>query len=72
MFKTAAEMSLLSALVYKTQDEINTELLSMGWKDWYWFDTEGTQAFVLSPKTDDDRIIIDLVLCMHLKQLRLL
>ena len=40
MLKTAAEMSLLSALVYKTQDEINTELLSMGWKDWYWFDQD--------------------------------
>jgi triacylglycerol lipase len=58
MLKTAAEMSLLSALVYKTQDEINTELLSMGWKDWYWFDQDGTQAFVLPPKTDDNRIII--------------
>ena len=58
MLKTAAEMSLLSAIVYYHYDSINSDLLSWGWKDWYWFDTEGTQAFVLAPKKDDDRIII--------------
>lgn len=55
MLKTATLMALLSKIVYDDYDNINAKLLKLGLKDWYWFDTEGTQAMII--KTDKQLIV---------------
>ena len=55
MIKTAVRMALLSKIVYYEYDKINRILLKMGLKDWYWFDSEGTQAMIV--KTNKELII---------------
>lgn len=55
MLKTAYRMAYLSKLAYLDYEHINTKLLSMGFKDWYWFDNEGTQALLI--KTEKELVI---------------
>ena len=55
MYRTATRMALLSKIVYDDYDSINSKLLKLGIKDWFWFDNEGTQAILI--KTDKELII---------------
>ena len=55
MYAKAAKMAMFSSIVYSEFEELNHKLLKMGFKDWSWFDREGTQAFVL---IDGDEIVI--------------
>ena len=55
MLRTATRMALLSKIVYRDYDSINSKLLKLGIKDWYWFDNDGTQAILI--KTDKELII---------------
>ena len=55
MLKTATRMAFLSKLIYEDYETINTKLLGMGLKDWFWFDKDGTQAFII--KTEKEIII---------------
>lgn len=51
---------MLSSLVYRDYDDINSQLLKLGYKDWYWFDCEGTQAMIIAPSKShlENEIII--------------
>jgi triacylglycerol lipase len=52
MYAKAAKMAMFSSLVYRDFEGLNKGLLKLGFKDWSWFDREGTQAFILVDSTD--------------------